>query len=178
MSAALHGLMAEFLDHEQLLAAARRAHAAGYRKMDAYAPFPIEGLADELGRQRPWIPFLVLIGGILGGAGGYLMQWFSMAVDYPLNIGGRPLHSWPAFIPITFELTVLGAAVFALVGMLALNRLPLPHHPVFNAAGFARASIDRFFLCIEAADPKFELAATRQFLETLDPVTVTEVENK
>jgi hypothetical protein len=172
---ALHGLMAQFTTHEQLIEAARRAHEQGYRRMDAYTPFPVEGLAETLGRKRTSVPLIVLVGGICGGLGGYFVQWYSMAADYPVNVGGRPFNSWPAYIPITFEMTVLAAALAAIVGMLVLNRLPQPYHPVFNAPGFDRASIDRFFLCIEASDPKFAPLATRQFLEALQPESVAEV---
>jgi len=164
MSQKLHGLMAEFEDHAQVVEAARRAHETGYRCMDAYTPFPVEGLPEALGSRRTAVPRIVLTGGIIGAVGGYFMEWYSMAVDYPINIGGRPFNSWPAYIPITFELTVLCAAISAIVGMLALNCLPQPHHPVFNVPGFERASTDRFFLCIEASDPKFEPSVTRQFL--------------
>jgi len=170
-----HGLMAEFEQPEGVLAATKRAYDAGYRQMDAYTPFPVEGLAEALGRRGTTVPLIVLTGGILGGLGGYFMQWYATVIDYPLNVGGRPLHSWPAYIPITFELTVLCASLSALVGMLVLNRLPQPYHPVFNAPDFERASQDRFFLCIEAADPKFDMAATRLFLENLGAVKVTEV---
>lgn len=175
-TAPLYGLMAEFEQPEQLLEATRRAYDAGYRKMDAYSPFPVEGLAEALGRKHTAIPLLVLAGGILGGTGGYFMQWYATTIHYPLNVGGRPFHSWPAYIPITFELTVLTAALFALVGMLALNRLPQPHHSVFNEPGFWRASQDRFFLAVKAADPLFDAARTRAFLEGLRPVKVMEVE--
>jgi len=171
----IHGLMAQFEDHELLIDAARRAYAEGYRRMDAYTPFPVEGLAEALGRRGTIIPFVVLVGGVLGALGGYFMQDYAMALDYPLNIGGRPLHSWPQFIPITFELTVLTASLFALVGMLVLNKLPEPYHPVFNAPGFDRASQDRFLLCVEAADPKFDLEKTKEFLRTLEPSEVLEV---
>lgn len=172
----IHGLIAEFADPAHVLDGARRAHAEGYRHMDAYAPFPVEGLAEALGSHRTAVPLIVLIGGITGGLGGYFMEWYSMAVDYPLNIAGRPFNSWPAFIPITFELTVLAASLAAIIGMLALNRLPRPHHPVFNVEGFERASTDRFFLCIEAGDPKFDSTSTRRFLEGLNPISVKEVE--
>ena len=175
-AAPLYGLMAEFEQPEQLLEATRRAYEAGYRKMDAYSPFPVEGLAEALGRKHTAIPFLVLAGGILGGMGGYFMQWYATTIHYPLNVGGRPLHSWPAYIPITFELTVLTAAAFALVGMLSLNRLPQPHHSVFNAPGFWRASQDRFFLAVEVVDPLFDVARTRAFLEGLHAIKVMEVE--
>lgn len=172
----LYGMMAEFEEEEELVAATKRAYEAGYRQMDAYSPFPIEGLAEAMGSHWTAVPAIVLTGGIIGGLGGYFMEWFATVVDYPINVGGRPLHSWPAYIPITFELTVLVASIFALVGMLALNRLPEPYHPVFNAPGFDHASQDRFFLCIEASDPKFNKEAVRNFLETLKPRRVTEVE--
>jgi hypothetical protein len=172
----LYGLVAEFEQPQLLVAAAQRAYQAGYRNMDAYSPFPVEGLAEALGREKTAIPALVLAGGIIGGVGGYFMQWFATVVHYPLNIGGRPLHSWPSYIPITFELTVLCAAIFGLGGMLALNRLPQLHHSIFNAPDFRRASQDRFFLCLEAADPLFTMAATKKFLESLYPVKVSEVE--
>ena len=174
---ALFGLMAEFEDHEQLLEATRHAYKEGYREMDAYSPFPVDGLAEALGFEHTAVPLITLLGGILGGLGGYFMEWISMARLYPINVGGRPHNSWPNFIPVTFELTVLIAALSAFGAVLLLNRLPQPHHPVFNVPEFRRASIDRFFLCIEADDPKFELAATRKFLEGLKPVKVSEVED-
>ena len=149
----IYGLMAEFDNPSALVAAAREAHAAGYRRMDAYTPFPVEELNEALGLGHTGVAALVLIGGITGALVGYLMQYYIAVIDYPLNIGGRPLHSWPAFVPVTFELTILCAGLFAVLGMLALNGLPMPHHPVFNAPRFALASRDRFFLCIEAADP-------------------------
>jgi ActD protein len=172
---ALYGLMAEFEEHDQLLEAAKRAYAAGYREMDAYSPFPIEGLAEALGHEHSLVPLFTLVGGMAGGLGGYFMQWYSMARLYPINVGGRPHNSWPNFIPVTFELTVLIASISALVAMLVLNRLPQPHHPVFNLPEFTRASIDRFFLCIETDDPKFERAGTERFLERLKPLKVSEV---
>jgi hypothetical protein len=175
MKTSLAGLMAQFADQEDLLRAATAAHAAGYRRMDAYTPFPVQGLADALGHGRSAIPMIVLAAGIAGGLGGYFMEWFAMAVDYPLDIGGRPLNSWPAFVPISFELTVLCAAVSALIAMLAFNRLPQPYHPVFNVPEFARASTDRFFLCIESTDPMFDRAATVEFLAKLNPLTISEV---
>jgi len=173
---AIYGLMAEFETHEQLLDAARRAHEIGYRRMDGYAPFPIEGLPEALGRKRTLVPLVVLLGGIVGGLGGYFMEWYASVVSYPINVGGRPLHSWPSFIPITFELTVLGAALSAFFGSLAMNKLPQPYHPVFNVPDFERASIDRFFLCIEASDPKFDLAETRKLLEGFEALRVAEVD--
>lgn len=172
---ALYGLMAEFEEHDQLLEAARSAYADGYRRMDAYSPFPVEGLAEALGHEGSAIPLFTLIGGMVGGLGGYFMEWIAMAHLYPLNVGGRPHNSWPNFIPITFELTVLIASVSAFLGVFILNRLPQPHHPVFNVPEFERASIDRFFLCIEIEDPKFDLQETRKFLEKLKAHKVTEV---
>lgn len=171
----IYGLMAEFASDEEILAATKSAYDHGFRKIDAFAPFPVEGLAEALGRKKNAVPFIVLAGGIIGGLGGYFMQWYASAVSYPLNIGGRPLNSWPMFIPITFELTVLFAAFSAIIGMLALNRLPEPHHPVFNVPEFERASTDRFFLCIESRDPKFDLCATRTFLEILKPEKIFEI---
>ncbi len=171
----LYGVVAEFKDQDALLAAATQARAHGYRRVEGYSPYPVEGLAEALGHGPTLVPLFTLLGGICGGLGGYFMEWYSMAIDYPLNIGGRPLNSWPSFIPITFELTVLIAALSALISMLALNGLPRPYHPVFNAPGFEHASVDRFFLCIEAADPKFDAAAVRHFFEHLDPKAIREV---
>ena len=140
--------------------------------MDAYSPFPIEELHEALGSHHTRLPLIVLIGGLVGCIGGYALQYWSSVIAYPLNIGGKPLHSWPAFIPVTFECTILVAALSAVLGMLALNGLPMPYHPVFNVPRFALASRNRFFLCIEATDPKFDLEATRRFLERLVPGTV------
>ena len=175
-SAGLYGLLAEFERPEDLTEAARQARQVGYKRMDAYAPMPVHGLAEVLGCARTRLPWLTLIGGLLGAAVGYGMQYYAAVVAYPLNVGGRPLHSWPAFMPIVFELTVLSAALFTVLGMLALNGLPMPYHPVFNVPEFRMASRNRFFLCIEARDPLFELGRTRQFLEGLHPKTVKEVE--
>jgi len=172
----LHGLMAEFRTPDELLRAAATAHDAGYKHMDAYSPLPISGLEEAIGVRRPWMSRIVLIGGIAGGLTGYLMQWWISAVDYPINVGGRPYHSWPAFIPVTFELTILFGAFAAVMGMLVLNNLPQPYHPVFNVPRFRLASRNRFFLCIEASDPRFDLQRTREFLESLSPEEVTEVE--
>jgi hypothetical protein len=172
---ALHGVMAEFVTAQQILEAARRAHEAGYRVMDAYTPYPVEGLAAELELPRTRVPFVVLVAGLVGAAVGFLMQYWSMAVDYPFNVGGRPHNSWPVFIPITFEVMVLVASFAALFGMLFLNGLPRPHHPVFNVPSFVHASQDRFFLCIEATDPLFDRERTRQFLAGLGPREIAEV---
>lgn len=175
--AALYGLIAEFDNPNDLVAAARKSHQAGYRKMDAYSPFPIEELAEALGFHYNRLPLLVLCGGIVGGMAGYALQYWASVIAYPINVGGRPLHSWPAFIPATFETTVLFAALTAVLGMLALNGLPMPHHPIFNAPRFALASRDSFFLCIEAEDARFDVERTRAFLEGLRPRQVAEVEN-
>lgn len=170
------GIMAEFHDPTKVTEAARAAYAAGYRRMDAYTPYPIEELAEALGyRSRGRLPRLVLLGGLLGGAGGFGLQYWTSVIAYPLNVGGRPLNSWPAFIPITFETTILAAALTAVLGMLALNGLPQPYHPAFNVPEFALASRDRFFLCIEETDPSFDPEATRQFLKGLGPVEVYDV---
>src|SRR5712691_3741305 len=171
----IYGLLAEFDTPAGLVAAAERARKEGYRCMDAYAPFPVEGLAEALKFHHTRVPLLTLIGGIVGGLAGYFMQYWIAAINYPLNIGGRPLHSWPAFIPVTFELTILGAALSAVLGMLGLNGLPMPYHPVFHVPRFALASRDRFFLCVEATDPKFDRQTTRRFLESLDSSGVFEV---
>ena len=177
VSGMVYGLMAEFRDPGAVTAAARRAYEEGYRKMDAYTPYPIEELATALGwRARGRLPRLVLAGGLAGAAAGYSLQYYASVIAYPVNVGGRPLHSWPSFIPITFETAILGAALTAVLGMLALNGLPRPYHPVFNAPNFALASSDRFFLCIEAADPRFDLEGTRRFLEGLDPTEVSAVD--
>ena len=171
-----YGLLAEFDEPKQLVAAARAVHDAGYKDVQAYTPFPVEELSEYAKvRRRNWVPAIVLIGGILGGSTGFLMQYYAMAISYPLNIGGRPLFSWPSFIPITFELTVLGAALFGAFGMLALNGLPRLYHPVFTVPAFRRASNSGFFLCIEAADEMFDRVNTAKFLEDLKPAAVTEV---
>ena len=175
MDRPVYGLLAEFRDAESLVEATARTTAAGYRNVDAYAPFSVPGLADALGFRRDRVAFITLLGGIVGGVGIYFLQWYSAVIDYPINSGGRPLHSWPAFIPATFECTVLGAALAAFFAFLLLNGLPRLHHPIFNAPDFDLASRNRFFLCVEAADPRFELAATRRFLESLAPLRIAEV---
>jgi hypothetical protein len=171
-----YGLMAAFDGPADLIEAARHAYAQGYRRMDAYSPFPVHGLAEALGFERTRLPLLVFLGGAAGGIGGYSLQYWINVIDYPLNVGGRPLHSWPAFIPVTFELIVLAAALAAVLGMLALNGLPRPYHPVFNVPEFESATRDGFFLCIEATDPQFDGGQTRRFLESLKPQAVFEVE--
>ena len=171
----LYGLMAEFDRDDVLVEAARKIHAAGYRRIDAFAPFPVHGLAEAMGRRRTLVPLVVLIGGVCGGLTGFGGQVYSACVNYPINVAGRPFYSWPAFIPITFELTILGAAVTGVLGMIALNGLPEPYHPVFNVKRFERASADGFFLLVEAADPRFDPHGTRQELQTLNPRAVHDV---
>ncbi len=175
MKPAIYGLMAEFEDPTSLVAAAREARLRGYRKVEAYSPFPIEELSEALRLPRNKLPLIVLLGGILGGIAGYLLQYYVTVWYFPLNIGGRPLHSWPSYIVITFEMTILFAALAAFFGLLALNGLPMLYHPVFNVERFALASRNRFFLCIEATDPQFDRAATAAFLEGLEPREVSEV---
>ncbi len=171
----IYGLLAEFDTPTELVVAARRAYEEGFRRMDAYSPFPIEELAEAIGMHSDRVPLVVLVGGILGGLGGYMLQYWINVISYPVNVGGRPFHSWPAFIPVTFEMTILFAGLAGAFGMLALNGLPMPFHPLFNSSRFAFATRDRFFLCIEAADPKFDLVGVRTFLETLNPRSVSEV---
>jgi len=172
----LYGLIAEFEHPNELIAATQRAHQAGYRRMDAYSPYPIEELHEALGARHTRLPLIVLIGGICRCLGGYTLQYWAATTAYPLNIGGKPFHSWPAFIPITFECTILVAALSAVLGMLALNGLPMPYHPVFNVPEFALASTNRFFLVVEAADPRFERARLREFLRSLPAKEVWDVE--
>lgn len=171
----IYGLLAEFESATQLVAAARGVREAGFTHTDAFSPFPIEGLAEELGARTTRLPLIVLAGGVIGCIGGYLMQYIPSVLQYPLNVGGRPFHSWPAFIPVTFELTILGAALAAVLGMLALNGLPMPYHPVFHVPRFALATRDRFFLCIQATDPRFDLAGVTELLRSLGAREVNEV---
>jgi hypothetical protein len=171
----IYGMMAEFDTPGDLVSAARRTFEAGYKKIDAYTPFPIEELSEAIGFHRNSVPLVVLIGGILGGCSGFGLQYWIHVINYPLNIGGRPLNSWPAFIVVTFEMTILFAGIFAVLGMLALNGLPMPYHPVFNVPRFAFASKDRFFLIIFSSDPRYDTAGTRLFLESLGPRSIAEV---
>lgn len=172
----LHGILAEFGEPGAIVGAARRAREAGYTVMDAYTPFPIEALSEAMGwHSRGRLPKIVLAGGVIGALSGFGLQYWAAVIAYPLNIGGRPLNSWPSFVPITFEVTVLLASLSAVLGMLLLNGLPMPHHPVFNVPTFALASRDRFFLCIESADPRFDAEAVRRFLEELAPGKVYDV---
>src|ERR1044071_4529798 len=170
-----YGPIAEFDDPTSLVAGATSARHAGFRCVDAYSPYPIEELHEALGSHHTRLPLIVLIGGLVGCLGGYALQYWVSVLAYPINVGGKPFHSWPAFIPVTFECTILGAALSAVLGMLALDGLPQPYHPVFNLARFALASRNRFFLCIEAGDAKFDPAETRRFLETLEPREVSVV---
>jgi hypothetical protein len=168
--------MAEFDDLNELVRAVRATVDAGYVGVDAFTPFPVEAVSEALGEHHNRLPLLVLIGGVCGGIAGYLLQYWTSVVDYPLNVGGRPFHSWPSFVPVTFECTILGAALAVVLGMLALNGLPMPYHPVFNVPRFALSSRDRFFLCIKANDPLFDRENTRRFLERFVPRQVSEVD--
>jgi Alternative complex III, ActD subunit len=171
-----YGVVGEFVTEHELIHAAEKAREAGYHHFETYAPFPVEGLSEAMGLKRNKVPLITLIGGLCGGLGGFFFQYWCNVYSYPLNIAGRPLNSWPAFIPVTFELTVLGASLSAVFGMLALNGLPQPHHPLFNVERFSKhATTDRFFLCIEARDKKFDLADSSRFLQGLKAQHVTEV---
>jgi hypothetical protein len=171
----LYGLMAEFDNPTALVVAIHKARAAGYRSMDAYSPFPVEEVSEALHIHDRKLPLLVLIGGILGCVGGFSLATWTSVIDYPINVGGRPFFSWPSFLPITFECTVLVAAATCVLGLLALNGLPMPYHPVFNVPQFALATREKFFLCIESTDPQFHSEETRRFLESLEPISVAEV---
>ncbi len=170
-----YGVIAEFTDPQELLDAANKAREAGYTELDAYSPFPIHGLSEAIGFHHSRLSAVVLGGGIIGGLSGFFMCWYANVIWYPLNIGGKPYNSWPAWIPITFECTILFAAFAAVFGMLALNGLPMPYHPVFNVPRFDQASRDKFFLVIQARDPKFDIDAVWKFLESLGPREVTDV---
>lgn len=175
MSSGLYGLLAEFATADALLAAVRQAREKGYRHVEAYSPFAIDGLGDAVGLPRNRVPLIALLGGIVGGLGTYFLQWYAAVIDYPLNIGGRPLNSWPTFIPPTFELTILGAATAAVIGMLTLNGLPRLRHPLFGVPEFDLATRNRFFLCLLAHDPAFKIDRTKEFLQGLQPLLVREV---
>lgn len=175
MRPGVHGVMGEFDSADALLAASKRAFERGYRKMDAYAPFPIEDLDKAIGARPTRLPALVFLGGLAGGLGGYLLQYFTAVIALPVNIGGRPYHSWPSFIPVTFECAILGASLTAVLGMFILNGLPMPYHPVFNAERFQFASRDRFFLCIEAKDPVYDRERTARELSEWKAKDVVEV---
>ncbi len=172
---AIHGVIAEFETQDDVLEAAEAAYAQGYRKMDAYTPHPIEGLSEAMGFDKNRVPLVVLVGGLTGGMTGFGMQWFASVLHYPIDVAGRPLNSWPMFIPITFELTILFAAISSILGMLILNGLPRPHHPIFNAPNFDSASSDRFFLCIESSDPMFEVEGVKGFFEGFKPRSLSVV---
>jgi len=171
----IYGIMAEFDSPSDLVAAARRTYEAGYQKIDAYSPFPIEELPEAIGFHHNAVPLVVLIGGLVGCLSGYALQYWVSVITYPINVGGRPFHSWPAFIVVTFEMTILFAGLAAVLGMLALNGLPMPYHPVFNVPRFAFATKDRFFLMVFSTDPKFNRVETRRFLEALGPRSISEV---
>ncbi len=173
----IYGLLAEFETPEELLAAAQRTHDAGYKSIDAFSPIPVEGLAEAVGFEKTRLPQLVLCGGILGGLTGFGMCYYANVISFPQIIGGKPFNTWPMWIPITFELTILGAALTCVIGMLALNGLPKPYHPVFNVERFALATTDRFFLCIKARDKKFDLKGTKAFLDGLHSHGVFEIES-
>jgi hypothetical protein len=169
--------MAEFEDPTSLVNAARTAYEMGFRRLDAYTPFPIEELSDVLHLHKNKLPLIVLCGGVLGALTGYLLQYFVTVIYFPINVAGRPLHSWPSYIVITFELTILFGALATALGLLGLCGLPMPYHPVFNVPRFSAASRDRFFLCIEATDPMFNLQTTSRFLESMEAKEVSEVAN-
>lgn len=169
------GVMAEFAGPDALVRAANQAYQAGYRRMDAYSPFPIEGLADAIGMHRSWIPWIVLTFGFIGGISGYLFQVATMGIWYPINVGGRPYNSILSFVPVTFELTILFASLSAVVALFIVNRLPEPYHPVFNVDQFSRATTDRFFLVIQADDSQYDPEGTREFLRSVDAREVFDV---
>ena len=175
LSPAIYGILAEFDSPTDLVYATKAAYAAGYRKMDAYSPFPIEEASEALGFHKSRVPLIVLLGGLLGGLSGFGLQYWINVISYPLNIGGKPYNSWPAFIVPTFEMTILFAGLAGVFGMFALNGLPMPYHPLFNVDRFSAVTRDKFFLCVEAADPKFDVVDTQRFMESLKPVSISEV---
>jgi hypothetical protein len=172
----LYGVIAEFENPSDLVHAARTTYDAGYRRINGYSPYPIEELSEAIGFHHTSLPLIVFIGGVIGGLSGFFMQYWIEVIDYPINVGGKPYNSWPAFIPITFEMTVLFAAFAAVLGMLMLNKLPQPYHPVFNVPSFALATRDRFFLAVEANDPKFDHAKVTDLLKSLGAIEVSDVE--
>ncbi len=172
----LYGVIAEFEGPNELVHAARKTYEAGYRRINGYSPYPIEELSEAIGFTHTALPLIVFIGGVIGGLAGFFMQYYMEVIDYPLNVGGKPFNSWPAFIPITFECTVLAAAFSAVLGMLILNRLPQPYHPVFNTPNFELATRDRFFLAVEANDPKFDHDKVVALLQSLNAMEVSDVE--
>jgi len=171
-----YGLLAEFESAEAVVRGAEKIYADGYRKIDGFSPIPVEGLDEALGLHKNRMPLIVLIGGIVGGVGGFAMEEIANVFQFPLDIGGRPFNSWPAFIPIAYELTILFAAIFGVVGMFILNGFPMPYHPCFNVPRFEAASRDGFFICIEAADEKFDLEKTKSFLRSIGAKGVFEVQ--
>lgn len=171
----LYGLMAEFKDIQPLIEASAAVRKQGYAAVDAYSPFPSEELCDAIGHNKNPLAKLVFFGGLLGVTGGFSMEYIACVLHYPWRVGGKPFNSWPAFIPIAYECMILGAALVAVFGMFALNRLPMPYHPVFNIREFEKASKDGFFLVIESRDPKFKLEETRAFLQGLKATAVYEV---
>jgi hypothetical protein len=174
-SAEHFGLLAEFAEAEDLVAAAERVYGAGYRRFECYSPLPVEGLAEAVGLVRTRLPLVVLVGGVVGCLAGIALQYWTTVIAYPLNVGGRPLVSWPSFVPVVFEMTVLFAALSAVLGMLAMNGLPRPHHPLFGIPQFDRATQDRFFLCVLATDERYHPQTTRQFLERSGAMEVIDV---
>ena len=171
----IYGLVAEFETPTDLVKACKAAYAEGYREMDAYSPFPIEEASEAIGFHKSAVPLVTLTGGILGGVSGFALQYWINVIAYPLNIGGRPYNSWPAFIVPTFEMTILFAGLVGMFGMFALNGLPRPYHPLFHVEQFSKVTRNRFFLCVEAIDPKFDLAGTQQFMQRLNPLSISEV---
>jgi hypothetical protein len=172
----IYGLLAEFDNPESLVEAAHQTHAAGYKKIDAFTPMPVEGLADAIGFHGTRLPGLVFVGGFCGCVAAFAMQYYASVISLPVIVGGKPFNSWPAFVIICFEMTILGAALTCVFGMLALNGLPTPYHPVFNVERFALASRDRFFLCIKARDRHFDRVKTKEFLQGLHCQGVYEID--
>ena len=175
LSPAIYGLIAEFDTSTELVEASQAAYSAGYRRIDAYSPFPIEEASEAIGFHKSRVPLVVLLGGLLGGLSGFALQYWINVIAYPLNIGGKPYDSWPAFIVPTFEMTILFAGLSGVFGMFALNGLPMPYHPLFHVEQFSRVTRDKFFLCVEATDQKFDIVDTQRFMESLKPVSIAEV---